>query len=373
MSFIQFGIDLVERGWVPDFLTRPAIRRLCAERVRLVERWDCTRRQEELERFIELMRSGPVAPLPEKANEQHYELPPEFFAKVLGPHRKYSCCDWEENVRNLEQAEERALRITCERAQLRDGQNVLELGCGWGSLSLWIAARYPHSRVTAVSNSSLQKSAIEQLAAARGIDNLQVVTADMNDFRPSGLFDRILSVEMFEHMRNHAELLRRISTWLNPEGLLFLHFFCHKDSPYVFETSGDADWMGKYFFTGGIMPSRDLPSRFQDHLLLVRQWNWNGEHYRKTSDAWLANLDARRSEILPILAQVYGPREARRWFVRWRLFFLAVSELFGYRQGNEWWVTHVLFQQHPANHPGRTQEKIQFEEPALSTLIPSSH
>lgn len=345
MNLMQWGIDLTERGWVPDFMTRTVIRRLCGTRVREISTWDCERKQMELERFIDSMRKGPVAPVPEKANEQHYEVPAEFFGKVLGRHRKYSCCYWEPGVSSLDAAEEWALRLTCEHAELEDGQEILELGCGWGSLSLWMGEKYPHSRITAVSNSAVQREAIEELARRRGIDNVRVITADINEFEPMGVFDRVVSVEMFEHMRNHGELFRRISGWLRPEGKLLVHIFCHKDSPYEFETEGDVNWMGRYFFTGGMMPSKDLPARFQENLKLVRQWNWNGEHYRKTAEAWLEKLDVHRDEVLKILQRAYGIGEGRLWLQRWRMFFLAVAELFGYRGGEEWWVTHVLFEQ----------------------------
>lgn len=344
MGLLNRGIDLVERGWIPDFLTRPMIRYLCGARVRETAGWDREVQQMEVERFIAGMSRGPIAPVPEKANEQHYEVPADFFAEVLGPHRKYSSCYWETGCTSLEQAEELALQLTCQHADLGDGQDILELGCGWGSLSLWMARHYPHSRITAVSNSIQQKQAIDTLAHSRGIDNLRVVTADMNDFKPDRLFDRIVSVEMFEHMRNYAELLQRIEGWLLPEGKLLIHIFCHKDSPYPFETNGDANWMGKYFFTGGIMPSQDLLCRFQKDLRVMRQWNWNGNHYRKTSDAWLANLDRNRNRVLEILQRTYGKSEGKLWLGRWRIFFLAVAELFGYRNGEEWFVTQTLFE-----------------------------
>jgi cyclopropane-fatty-acyl-phospholipid synthase len=342
MTAVALGIAAIERGLVPDTMTRAGIRRLC--RTRLSELADSSFAARTAE-FLAAMRSGPIAPLPEKANEQHYELPPEFFTLVLGPRRKYSCCHWSPDTTSLAAAEDEALAITAQRAELRDGQEILELGCGWGSLSLWMAERFPTSRITAVSNSAPQRRFIEGVAAERGLTNLRIVTADMNDFTiDAGRFDRVVSIEMFEHMRNYERLLARIAGWLRPEGKLFIHWFCHKQATYPFETAGDDDWMGKYFFSGGLMPCEDLLSRFTRDLTTTRSWRWSGTHYRRTADAWLANLDAQRVEALEILAGVYGRDEARRWFHRWRVFFLAVSELFGYAGGDEWFVSHRLLE-----------------------------
>lgn len=342
MTAVALGIAAIERGLVPDVLTRAGIRRLCRTRLRELRAPGSAARIAE---FVASMRAGPIAPLPEKANEQHYELPPEFFTIVLGPHRKYSCCHWSVGTAALAEAEEEALAITAERAQLRDGQEILELGCGWGSLSLWMARRFPASRITAVSNSAPQRNFIESIAAERGLTNLRIVTADMNDFAIDACwFDRVVSIEMFEHMRNYERLLERIARWLRPEGKLFVHWFCHKIHTYPFETAGEDDWMGRYFFSGGLMPCEDLLGRFTRDLKVTKTWRWPGDHYRLTADAWLANLDARREEALQILAGVYGRSEARRWFQRWRVFFLAVSELFGYAGGEEWFVSHQLLE-----------------------------
>lgn len=354
MSILQLGIEAVERGLVPDLLTRQAIRRLCADRQRESLHGRSAALEARQAQFIESMRSGPIAPVPELANDQHYELPPEFFGQVLGPHRKYSCCYFPQASTTLEEAEVAALQMTCERAQLADGQNILELGCGWGSLSLWMAEKYPLSRITAVSNSGPQRRYIEAIASARKLTNLQVITADMNDFCPpvaegmgasqaSGMkFDRIVSVEMFEHMRNYELLLQRIAGWLRPEGKLFVHIFCHRDMVYPYETEGASNWMGRYFFTGGIMPSADLLQHFRRDLQVRQQWHWNGRHYQRTSEAWLANLDRNTHAILPILESAYGQNAAKRWLHRWRMFFLAVAELFGYAVGDEWFVSHYL-------------------------------
>ena len=350
MNAIGLGIEAVERGLVPDLVTRRAIRRLCKGRLRDISSAGSEASDASTSRFIDSMRTGPIAPVPQKANEQHYELPPEFFELTLGLRRKYSCCFWSEKRMTLDEAEVAALRITCERAQIGQGQNILELGCGWGSLSLWMAEHYRQSQITAVSNSAPQRKHIETVAAEKGITNLQVITADMNDFDPAesiyelGQFDRVVSVEMFEHMRNYELLLKRISSWLKPDGKLFVHIFCHRKLAYPFETEGSANWMGRYFFTGGIMPSADMFDRFSQHLQVARHWKWNGLHYQLTAQAWLDNLDANRSEVLPILRKAYGDRQATRWLNRWRMFFLACSELFGYDQGEQWFVSHYLLE-----------------------------
>ncbi len=354
MNLMSVGLDAVERGLIPDAMTRVAIRRLCAQRLRESnrDRDILTGDSPEFQAFVESMRAGPIALVPEKANEQHYELPPEFFAAVVGPHHKYSSCFWPTANTSLAESEAAALEITCERADLADGQEVLELGCGWGSLSLWMAERYRGSRITAVSNSAPQRRFIEATATSLGLTNLHVITADMNQFTAeSHRFDRVISVEMFEHMRNYERLLERIAFWLRPTGKLFVHHFCHARLAYPYETEGDANWMGRYFFTGGLMPSEHMLRHFNRHLTVVEQWRWDGTHYQRTSEAWLANLDANRHKVLPILAATYGRDEARRWFHRWRLFFLAVSELFGYANGTEWFVSHSLLQPNERSHP----------------------
>ncbi len=349
MSLLSLSLDAVERGLIPDVLTRAAIRRLCEQRLRDCDRGNDVANSRALEGFVESMRSGPIAPVPEKANEQHYELPPEFFAAVLGPHRKYSSCFWPTAETSLAEAEAASLEITCERADLADGQDVLELGCGWGSLSLWMAERFHNSRITAVSNSAPQRRFIEAEAASRGLTNLRVITADINQFATDPhRFDRVVSVEMFEHMRNYERLLERIASWLRPDGKLFVHHFCHRQFAYPFETDGDTNWMGRCFFTGGLMPSENMLSHFNRHMTVIEQWRWDGTHYQRTSEAWLANLDAHRLEVLPILEATYGPEAAQRWFHRWRLFFLAVAELFGYANGTEWFVSHSLLQRNGA-------------------------
>lgn len=359
MSAVALGIEAIEQGFVPDALTRLAIRGLCRMRLRAGRDDAVAADSAARGAFLASLREGPLAPVPEKANEQHYELPSGFFASVLGPRLKYSCCYWPSDTWTLAEAEEAALALTCERAQLDNGQDILELGCGWGSLSLWMAERYPASRITAVSNSVSQRRFIEAQQTRRGLTNLRVLTADMNDFAPSsansnasghdGRFDRVISVEMFEHMRNYELLLGRIASWLRPDGRLLVHLFCHRLLAYPFETTGAANWMGRYFFTGGIMPSADLLRRFDQHLCVVRDWTWSGVHYQRTAEAWLANLDAQRDEVRQVLETAYGTAAARRWLRRWRVFFLAVAEMFGYRRGREWQVRHYLMQ--PSTRP----------------------
>lgn len=333
----------VERGYIPDVLVRWGIRRLCAEGLRVRSALDSEAEQEQRRALLATLRASPIAVHMDAANEQHYELPPEFFALCLGRHRKYSGCLWPLGVDTLDAAEEAALTVTCEHAGLADGQDILELGCGWGSLALWMAEHYPRSRITAVSNSVPQRHYIEGRCAARGLRNLTVHTADMNDYSPATRFDRVVSVEMFEHMRNYEALLARIADWLRPEGRLFVHIFAHRRGTYFYETEGPANWLGRYFFTGGIMPADDLLSSFQRDLLLVDQWRQSGRHYEATANAWLENLDARRTAALALLKQVYGARDAAVWLQRWRVFFMACAELFGYDGGNEWWVAHYLF------------------------------
>ncbi len=340
----SLAIDWVEQGRVPDLLIRQAVRHLCRRRLEDIAAADCEAAMAGLQAFIADMARAPIALRPEQANAQHYEVPAAFFDQVLGPRRKYSCCHWPDRVTDLAAAESAALTLTCERAGVADGQDILELGCGWGSLSLWLAEHYPRARVTAVSNAQAQRQHIEAIATGRGLTNLRIITADMNDFDIDARFDRVVSVEMFEHMRNWRALFQRLHGWLRPGGRFFMHIFCHRDQPYFFEDRGEDDWMSRHFFTGGIMPSDALPLRFQDHLRLLDQWRWSGRHYAKTSNAWLSNMDLRRATILPILADTYGQDQAQLWFQRWRLFFLAVAETFAYGGGQTWWVSHYLFE-----------------------------
>lgn len=344
MTASRLALSWVEQGLVPDAVVRSGIRRLCEQRLRELSVGDAERSAEITERFVRSMREAPTAPLPELANRQHYEVPAEFFGLVLGPRRKYSSAWWPAGTTTLAQAEERALEQTCRRAGLAGGQRVLELGCGWGSLTLWMAERYPSSRIVAVSNSASQREHIVAQASSRGLRNVEVITADMNRFEPRGRFDRIVSVEMFEHMRNWESLFARVHGWLVPGGRFFMHVFCHRAVPYAFEDRDASDWMSRHFFSGGMMPSDELAPRLAGPMRLVERWRWDGTHYEKTANAWLANLDERRAEALPVLERVHGPEEAAAWLQRWRLFFLACAELFAYRGGQEWWVSHYLFE-----------------------------
>jgi len=333
-----------EMGLIPDAAIRAGIRRLLVKRLSEIKAADVAASADALNQFVEDMCVSEVAPVPELANEQHYEVPAGFFTEVLGQHHKYSSCFWREGVKNLDQAEADALEISCERAGIQNGMDVLELGCGWGSLSLWMAERFPAGKITSVSNSAGQRAHIEKQAEQRGLTNLQVITCDMNDFAATGTYDRIVSVEMFEHMRNYKTLFRRVNRWLKPGGRFFMHIFCHRLCAYAFEDNGPDDWMSRHFFSGGIMPSNDLPLRFQDDLKIRHRWIWDGRHYEKTSNAWLHNMDRRKQRIMPILEQTYGKSDAAKWFMRWRMFFMACAELFAYSDGQEWFVGHYLFE-----------------------------
>jgi len=338
-------IDWMERGYVADVALRAGIRHLLRKRLSNIDQGSCELNQERLENLIAEFSEAPIAIVPEKANEQHYEVPADLFRLMLGPRRKYSSCYWPEGTKDLTSAEDAALAMTCERAQLQDGQAILELGCGWGSLTLWMAKQFPNALITAVSNSSSQRDFILAEAKAQGVaKKLTVITADMNDFQPEGTFDRVVSVEMFEHMRNHQLLMHRISQWLKPTGKLFVHIFCHRCFTYKFTDDSQADWMSRNFFSGGIMPGDNLLDRYQRDLTLQQRWRWNGVHYQKTCEAWLAKLDENRAQAIELLTATYGEADAYRWFNRWRTFHIACSELFGFNGGNEWWVGHYLFE-----------------------------
>ncbi len=344
-STSQLAFDLTEQGLVPDPVIRRGIRFLVKQRLREIHHHDVSVMADLQNEFISLMNASPIALVPEKANEQHYEVPAEFYLDTLGPHLKYSSSYWPEGVTTLAEAEIAALEETCRHAGLENGQNILELGCGWGSLTLWMAKHYPDSHITAVSNSHSQREYIQKMARKFFLNNLVVLTHDMNQFDTNeNQFDRVVSVEMFEHMRNWAELYRRIAIWLKPGGRFFKHIFVHRAAVYPFEDQGPNDWMSRYFFTGGMMPSDDLPLAFQRHLKFVQRWRWDGTHYEKTANAWLENMDMSQKNLLPILAKTYGQKEVRRWWARWRLFFMACAELFGYEQGQQWWVGHYLFE-----------------------------
>lgn len=343
MGLTDTFIELAERGFVPDFLIRAGIRNLCRKRLQQCRTDDCEANAELVEEYMRSVDESPLAVLTDKANEQHYEVPAPFYHRVLGKNLKYSSCYFEELVSDLSTAEDRALELTSEHADLEDGQRILELGCGWGSLSLWMAKQFPQARIISVSNSNSQREYIMGQAMERKLTNLKVVTADVNTFEPDQTFDRVVSVEMFEHVRNHRGLFRRIHAWLKEEGKLFTHVFCHRSTSYPFEVDGEDDWMSKHFFSGGTMPADELFLRIAGPLELESRWRWSGQHYAKTSECWLENLDRRKSEVLPIFEKEMSPDEAIRMFHRWRIFFLACAETFGFAKGQEWWVSHYLF------------------------------
>lgn len=329
---------LLGLGLLPDWLLRWGIRRICQQRLVEQSRGGADLKNE----FLSTMRFGPLALATTAANEQHYEIPASFYQLVLGPNLKYSSAYWPKGVETLADAEDAMLALTMERAQLVDGQHILELGCGWGSLSLAMAKRFPEAKVTAVSNSHSQRMYVMSRARAMNISNLQVLTCDINHFAPSVTFDRIVSVEMFEHMRNYDQLLTRIAAWLKPDGLAFVHIFCHRDFIYPYEVKDSSDWMAKYFFTGGLMPSFDVFEHFSHRVATVQSWQVSGKHYQKTAQAWLSNLDARRLQVLDIFSQIYGANDAHQWLNYWRVFFMACAELFGFNGGREWFVGHYL-------------------------------
>ena len=336
-------LGLAERGLVPDVLLRAGIRRMCEARLRDEHADDPDAAARRNAALIAELRESPVAIHTDAANRQHYELPPGFFTRCLGPRLKYSGCYYPTGNETLAQAEEAMLALYGERAELADGQEILELGCGWGSLTLWMAQHYPNARITAVSNSAPQRAFIEAQCRERGFANVRVITCDVNRLElPASDFDRCVSVEMFEHMRNYATLLGRIGGWLRPGGKLFVHIFCHRTLLYPFETAGDDNWMGRHFFTGGLMPAADTLLWFQDALRIEDRWLVDGTHYQRTANHWLDNQDARHDEVMAILREAYGDA-AKLWFQRWRMFWMACAELFGYDHGREWMVAHYRF------------------------------
>ncbi|WP_379655430.1 SAM-dependent methyltransferase [Pseudoxanthomonas sp. UC19_8] len=335
---------LAESGRLPDPLLRLGIRRQCAQRLKEERRGGPEAVRQRQQALLDALRLDAIAVETQAANRQHYELPPEFFRLCLGKHLKYSSCLWDEHTTELTQAEEKMLRLYGERADLANASRILELGCGWGSLTLWMAERYPKTMITAVSNSRPQKEFIEARCRERAIFNVEVITCDVNTLQLSqGMFDRVVSIEMFEHMRNYQTLMGRVDGWLKPGGKLFVHIFCHRELAYLFQTEGEDNWMGRHFFTGGLMPAADTLLQFQEALTLEERWLLPGTHYEKTANAWLANQDAHRDQIMGLMRQTYGVSEAARWYQRWRMFWMACAELFGYAGGSEWMVGHYRF------------------------------
>lgn len=339
---MSIGIDLAERGILPENILRRGIRSLLQDRINTLPASDDAQQD-----FLAELAGSPVAVEQDAANSQHYMVPPRFFELCLGSHLKYSCGWWVDDDHGLDTAESAMLALTCDRAEIRDGMEILDIGCGWGSLSLWMAERYPNAQIRAVSNSSSQRAFIEARAKERGLDNLTVDTADLATYTPPERYHRIVSVECLEHMRNHGELFRRFRDWLHPRGKVFIHVFTHRSTTYLFETEGEDNWMGRHFFTGGMMPAFDLFSRYNDSLVIDKEWKVNGIHYARTARAWLDNANAHRAEIIKLFAQDLGSGEAKRMFNRWRIFFMACEELWGFDQGREWPIGHYLMV--PAN------------------------
>ena len=330
--------SLLEKNLLPDWLIRSGIRRLLAGRIR-----------EEIARYdrgayVADLKTRPLAEQTAAANEQHYEVPTRFYQLCLGRNLKYSGCLYPTGRESLDEAEDAMLALYAERARLADGQHILELGCGWGSLALYNAKKFPAAQITAISNSRTQKEHIDAEARKRGLTNLRIVTADINGFDiEPGRFDRVVSVEMFEHLKNYQRLFANIARWLKPGGLLFTHIFTHSRFSYHFFAQGPTDWMSRHFFTGGQMPAHDLLPQFQDDLKLVSEWKVDGTHYQKTAEHWLQNMDRNRAEIMPLFAQTYGPEQATKWWAYWRVFYMSCAELWGFRGGEEWLVSHYLF------------------------------
>lgn len=336
---MKLALFLAEHRLLPDRLIRTGIRRLLQQRQHSIARNPIPANE-----WVRAAAERPIAESTADANAQHYEIPAEYFQRVLGPHLKYSSGIWPEGCETLADSEAEMLRLSCQRAELADGQDILELGCGWGSLSLWMAQQYPNSRITSVSNSNSQRAYIEAQAQARGLKNLQVITCDINHFAPAAhSFDRLVSVEMFEHVRNHRKLFERIHNWLRPDGKIFIHIFVHKDQSYLFDAHSSKDWMSKYFFTGGIMPAADLlPAAAQPLFETEASWPVNGVHYSRSLEAWLQQQDADEPAVMQALKSCYG-RDAKVWLQRWRMFYMACSELFAYNDGTEWYVMHYRF------------------------------
>ncbi len=336
--------SLLEKGRIPDFLLRVGIRRLLRQRLREERAGDVETRCRRFSDLLAQLDASPIAIHTDAANQQHYEAPTAFFQKTLGKRLKYSCGYWRPGTASLDQAEEDMLAITAERAGVKDGESILELGCGWGSLTLYLAERFPNCRITAVSNSRTQKRHIDGEAKRLGLANVEIVTADINEFAIDRRFDRVVSVEMFEHMRNYRKLMGKIAGFLEPGGQLFVHIFSHREYAYPYEARDDSDWMAKYFFTGGMMPSDHLLFYFCDDFAPRGHWRVSGVHYQKTAEAWLRNMDRAKAEITPLFESAYPAGEARKWWNYWRLFFMACAELWGYRNGEEWLVSHYLFE-----------------------------
>ena len=346
------AIDLAERRWLPDSLVRRGMRRLVGKRLKSETAGDAEERAARLRQFVRELDESPIAIETQAANRQHYEVPAPFFRLHLGPRMKYSCCLFATGRESLSGAEEAMLACYADRAALADGQRILDLGCGWGSFALWAAARFPRSTVVGLCNSVGQRQYIEAAAVQRGLTNLIVRTGDMVDFEfdaddLGGGFDRIVSIEMFEHMKNYRRLFAKVAGWLAHDGRLFVHVFANREVAYHFEDRGRDDWMSRHFFTGGTMPSFDLFTHFDDDLQVEKRWWISGRHYQRTANDWLRHMDAAEDAIMKIFRATYGEADARIWFSRWRMFYMAVAELFGFDDGRQWGVAHYRFARRP--------------------------
>lgn len=338
---IKTLINMIERGYLPDSMVRAGIRKLCRQRLIEEKAHDVELASQRYTEFLEELKQSPLAIDTDKANEQHYEVDADFYHHALGARRKYSSCYYHGNE-SLDEAEENMLALYLERGEFVDGHDILELGCGWGSITLYMAEKLPHSKITGVSNSNSQRRYIMAKAKEKGFDNVEIITCDINELSLEQTFDRVISIEMFEHVRNYQNLFNNISGWLKDNGKLFVHVFCHRYLMYPFIAEGEDNWMAKYFFSGGQMPAADTFLNFQQHLKIEQRWINSGQHYEKTSNHWLKNMDKNKQQIMPIFERVYGS-DAKLWFQRWRIFFMSCAELFGYDEGREWLVAHYLF------------------------------
>ena len=351
IPFTKLMINLAEKGKLPDALIRYGIRKLCEQRLQEEHAHQPAQQQQRFQAFMDKLKNSPIAIETDAANEQHYEVPTSFYLQALGKNLKYSSCYYPNANSSLDEAEDAMLALYGERARLANGQRILELGCGWGSLTLWMAQQYPQSQITGVSNSSTQREHILARCAELDINNVDIITADINQLElDSNQFDRAISIEMFEHMRNYQQLLNKVSTWLKPDATLFIHVFAHRYLMYPFEVHGDDDWMSEYFFSGGIMPSTDTFLHFQDDFKLSSRWLVDGTHYERTSNHWLDNMDSNKDEVMQLFSDTYGADQAVKWFNRWRIFFMSCAELFGYKNGSEWLVAHYLFNNHKTHN-----------------------
>lgn len=334
-------IEKVEKGYLPDPFIRFGIRYLLKQRLSEEKAYQVEINSLKFNQFLQQLKKSPLAIETEKANEQHYEIPAKFYDLVLGKHKKYSCCFFK-NTDCLDEAEHSMLELYTKRAEIEDGMKILELGCGWGSLTLYLACNYPNAKIITISNSNSQREYIESQAQKLQLNNIQVITEDINQFSTQESFDRIVSIEMFEHVRNYEVLFKNMADWLRKDGMVFIHIFCHRYCMYPFLEEGDDNWMGRYFFSGGQMPAADTLLFFQQHLNIKQRWMVDGRHYEKTANLWLKNIDQNKQAVLQIFKQVYGD-SYQLWFQRWRIFFLSCAELFGYQKGNQWMVGHFLF------------------------------